>query len=266
MRTLIDGRPVDTLPADDRGLLFGELVFETMAFIDGRAPLWERHMRRLQHGAAALALEMPDQEILLRECRTLVAARGRSIMRLSLTAGSGGRGYWPAPEPASRRILQARDWPADIQRLRQAGLRVMRSGYRLPDGGPATGLKHGNRLVQVLAARECADAGLDEALLSGPDNRLAEGIASNLVLVVDGAMLTPPNPAVGGVGLDWLRERLAGELVDGSLPMADWRRCSEMMMVNSVAGVRPVLDLDGEPLASGPVCRRLQRLWEQELV
>ena len=265
MNTLIDGQPSDHVPADDRGLLFGEQLFETMAFIDGAAPLWARHMDRLQTGAERLGLTMPEIPLLLQECRQLAGERGRSVLRLTLTAGSGGRGYWPAAEPQARRIIQARSWPADMTALRQHGLRTMLSTYRLPQGDPAVGLKHGNRLVQVLAARDCARAGLDEALLCDQSGQLAEGIASNLILVVDGLALSPGDPAVDGVGLGWLRDRLDGDLDSGSVAASAWRRCSELMMVNSVAGVRPVVAIDGEPLPVGPLCRHLQRLWDQEL-
>lgn len=267
MNTLIDGRPEQALPADDRGLLFGEHVFETIAFRHGQAPLWSRHMQRLARGADLLGMVLPDAAQLARDCRTLLetCTDSSGVLRITITAGSGGRGYWPAAQPRSRRIVQRRPWPSDLEDQRRQGLRAIFSTHRLPDEGALAGLKHGNRLVQTLAARECARAGADEAVLLDSAGRLAEAVSSNLVLVGAGGILTPPGPAVAGVGLAWLREELAEELAESSVFPVGLDAVSELLVINSVAGIRPVTQLGRFQFEAGPVFRRLHTLWQSKL-
>lgn len=267
MSMLVDGVFAECIPADDRGLLFGETVFETIAFWHQRVPLWALHMNRLAHGARLLGLDPPDPDLLREECRTLLDALSEDsgILRITLTAGSGGQGYWPASSPRPRRIVQRRDWPGRLEQQRSRGLRTMISRHRLGPPGPMSGLKHGNRLLQTLAARECAEAGLDEALLLGPGGEIAEAISSNLILVGEHSLMTPSGPEVAGVGLEWLRGELGTELVDGSISPAELESLREVLVINSVAGVRAVVSIDGTPFERGPVFRRLLSLWQSKL-
>lgn len=267
MRALIDGRPSAQLPADDRGLLFGESVFETIAFCAGRAPLWQRHMTRLAAGAEALGLTRPDAGLLERECRRLLQPDGdeRSVVRIALTGGSGGHGYWPPPDQQPRRILLRRDWPATIERQRRDGLAAVVSRYRLAPPGPLAGLKHGNRLLQTLAARECAHRGGEEAVLLDEQGLLGEAISNNLVLVAGSRLMTPTRADVAGVGLGWLRETLGNELENGSVALDQLQTLSEVLVINSVAGIRPLVAVADHAFEIGPTCRRLQSLWQKEL-
>lgn len=267
MNTLVDGRPDQAVPADDRGLLFGEHVFETIAFWHGQAPLWSGHMQRLARGAEVLGVMLPDPAQLARDCRILLQACPdcSAVIRITITAGSGGRGYWPVAQPRSRRIVQRRPWPSDLEDQRRSGLRAIFSAHRLADEGVLAGLKHGNRLLQTLAARECARAGADEAVLLDSAGRLAEAVSSNLVLVGADGIATPPQPAVAGVGLAWLREELASELAESSVFPAELDAVSELLVINSIGGIRPVTQLGRFRFEAGPVFRRLHTLWQSKL-
>lgn len=267
MNTLIDGHANDCLPADDRGLLFGESVFETIAFHAGLAPLWDWHMTRLGRGSEALGLVMPDPLVLKHECQRLLGDGDGSatVIRITLTGGSGGRGYWPPATPVSRRILQRRSWPENIERQRRQGLSVIVSRHPLGCTGLLTGLKHGNRLLQTRVARECLQRGADEALLLDQRRRLAEGLSSNLLLVLGSRLMTPARPEVAGVGLAWLCDRLGNEVKIGSVGIDRLEAVSEVLMINSVAGIRPVVAVEGKRFPCGPVGRRLQSIWQTEL-
>lgn len=266
MNCLVDGRPADALPCDDRGFLYGEAVFETIAFRDGRAPLWAQHMARLKRSAAALQLECPAPEVLLEDCLRLVSEQGRCILRLSLTAGSGGSGYWPARIETSRRVVSQREWPERIEQHRQQGLRLGLSSVCLPKPIAFQGLKHSNRLLQVAAARECQTLGYDEAVLLDAAGDIVEAISSNIVLVHDALLIHHPEPAVAGVGLDWLRTHSDRTWKAQPLACADLAECSEVLVINSVAGIRPAVEVAGQHFAIGPMCRRLQSLWDAHLI
>ena len=129
--------------------------------------------------------------------RRLVDGERHAVVRLTITRGSGGRAYQPLVDPAPRRILMRRPWPSGLEVARRAGIVMQTSPVRLAVGGPLAGIKHGNRLEQVLAAEHARRAGVDEAVLLDSSGRLVEAIAGNVVLVVDGEALTPPCPPRG---------------------------------------------------------------------
>ncbi len=266
MRSLVDGQRAAGLPADDRGLLFGETVFETVAFRDRCAPLWDPHMERLARSAAWLGLEAPSADAWRQDCQRLLPRHGRHVLRLTLSAGSGGSGYWPAESPSPRRVVCLREWPLRVETQRASGLRLRRSSYPMPVDAPGQGHKHGNRLLQVRAARECADSGHDEAVLLDPQGHMVETISSNLLLLRGDRLLVHPAPAVAGVGLNWLRRLEPALVQEEAVPYDALGECSEVLVINSVAGIRPVVAIEQFRFSIGPICRRLQSLWDSQLI
>ena len=139
---------------------------------------------------------------------------------------------------------------------RKDGLNLVTSRVRLASGSVLAGLKHGNRLEQVLAARDCAEQGGDEALLYDNLDRLVEAIASNLLLVIDQQCVTPlADSGVAGVGLEWLMDQAETDIVATAISHPDAARASAVMVINSVTGIRPGRSLDGRPLDIGEPCR-----------
>jgi len=264
---LIDGRAASSIPIDDRGLLYGDHLFETIAFHGDSAPLWPHHMARLQRDGARLGIPVPAPGLLLGDCLRLLAGVARAVVRITITRGSGGRAYQPPDRPVARRIVQRRAWPQGLARQRRDGLRVVTSPIPLARNPALAGIKHGNRLEQVLAARACAAEGADEALLFTADGSLIEAIASNVVVVAGQHMLTPDCSVAGvaGVGLAWLRAQPAVDIVSASLGRDELAAADEILMVNSVAGIRPVSRLDDRRLKTGPAARHLQHLWHEQL-
>lgn len=265
--TLIDGIETDQIPADDRGLLYGDHLFETIAFHRGTAPLWDRHWQRLERDSRRLGLPLPDPDLLGEECRRMADRIASCVIRVTLTRGSGGRAYQPPASPRPRRIVQRRDWPGNLGAQREHGLAAITSSIRLASGSALAGMKHGNRLEQVLAAREAHEAGVDEALVQDASGWLVEGVSSNVVVVIDGQALAPltDKAGVAGVGLGWLADRPDVDIEMTRLASTEIGRAEEVMVINSVAGIRPIIWLDGRRLSAGPTCRQWQRLWQQEL-
>ena len=262
---LINGVPASRLPADDRGLLYGDGLFETIAFYGGSSPLWPLHMDRLGRGCAVLDLPVPNPGVLLEEARRLIAARGREVVRITLTRGSGGRAYFP-PEPVSpNRILMRQEFPNDLEDQWQHGIRAVTSPIVLEGPPMLAGLKHLNRLAQVQIARHCHGKGAREALVADRHGRLVEALTGNLVVVRDSRMLTPAahDAAVAGVGLAWLKEQVGTALEAVELPVAALGPEDEIWVINSVSGIRPVSRLDGLVRPIGSACRAWQERWQQ---
>jgi 4-amino-4-deoxychorismate lyase len=199
--TLIDGLLTDTVPSSDRGLAYGDGLFETIALLNGHPRHFARHLKRLADGAARLGIPAPESarwEEDLARLVTATAPPARAVLKLILTRGSGGRGYLPPETAIPRRILQILPWPAPSPDGGRLGI-VCQS--RLGLNPLLAGLKHLNRLEQVLAAREVAAAGAWEGLMLDVRDQLVEGTRSNVFVVMEGEIFTPRLDSAGVSGV-----------------------------------------------------------------
>lgn len=265
---LVDGRPGAMLSPLDRGLLYGDGLFETIAFHHGRAVLWPLHIARLMRGCRALGLPLPDEAALAEDCRRLAGDRGRAVLRITWTRGCGGAGYRP-PEPAvPSRIVTRRAFPEELQRMRRDGLDLCTSPHMLSMPPAAlAGLKHLDRLPQVLIAAHCRSRGADEALVTDSGGRLVEALNGNLVVVRGGRLIAPgPHPAaVAGVGLEWLRTVAGSALVERDMRRAELEPGDAIWVINSVRGPCPVRSLDGCELKRDDRIRSMQAKWHDQV-
>jgi 4-amino-4-deoxychorismate lyase len=266
---LINGEPTQLISASDRGLAYGDGLFETIALIDGKPMLWERHMARLGAGEARLGLPPMEREILLRETLSLASGARREVVKIILTRGVGGRGYRPPAQPAVSRIISRHDWPDYPQRWFNDGIRLRTCNTRLGCSPQLAGIKHLNRLEQVLARREWDDDEIAEGLMLDTQGRVIEGIQSNLFLVKDGALMTPVLSQCGVAGV--VRELVVEESAKlgitcrvRSLSLDDLASADALFMTNSLLGICPVSEWDGvrcDPTQIPPALReRIQRL------
>lgn len=178
------------IPIDDRGFLLGDGLFETVLFKAGAPVLWEAHMARLARGCAAIGLPPPDAGRLRAEADRALAERGledaRAAVRLTWTAGSGGRGL-PRPEPLAPRLVVS----AAASPRPEAPVTVAVSTIRRNAHSPSARLKTLSYLDNVLARREALAAGAEEALLLDTAGHAACATAANLFWIADGRLYTP---------------------------------------------------------------------------
>jgi 4-amino-4-deoxychorismate lyase len=247
---LVDGRPADSIPASDRGLNYGDRLFETLRLHRAAPPLLDRHLARLRAGCERLGLEWPGSGLLQRE---LLAAGstcgGEGVLKLVLTRGDGGRGYAPDPAGKTRRIVSTHPLPPGLEAPITAGV----CGVRLGHSPALQGLKHLGRLEQVLAAREAATAGWGEGLMLDAADHVVEGTRHHVFYQRNGRVFTPPlgGLAVAGVMRGLVLEALAGlGLAGGEAPLRydALDELEAMYLCNAVAGVRAVSRLDGRSM------------------
>ncbi|WP_245932433.1 aminodeoxychorismate lyase [Isoalcanivorax indicus] len=259
------------LPADDRGLAYGDGCFETLRLTPGAAPLWSRHRARLLAGASRLGIPLSADELDM----ALVSALGRAsesgaeVLKLILTRGSGGRGYaWPeAMVPRLVASLHPRPVrsPHDYTDGIVAGLCQQRLALQ-----PAfAGLKHLNRLEQVMARHEVQQAGWQEGLMCDTRGRPVEFTSMNLFAVVAGELWTPPvtECGVAGVARGLILEDLAPALGLSTQvtarPLSQLDAATEVFACNSVAGILPVRKLAQWVWPVGEITRSIQGRLEQ---
>ena len=265
----VDGEPQPHIPAHDRGLQFGDGLFETLAVIDGRIAHWPRHRARLQRGCRTLELPEPAWPALEQELHQAAAGQGRAVLKLIHTGGSSSRGYARPATPAPRRVLLRSAWPARLERHSPTGLRLAWCRHRLSSQPRLAGVKHLNRLDQVLARRELQGADIDEGLVCNQAGRVIEGVASNLFLVREGALHTPllEDCGVAGVMREHIMETAAAAGIavhETRLDPADVHAAEELFLCNSLMGLRPVTRLADHCYEPGPVTRRLLDLLTAE--
>ncbi len=245
-----------TVPHDDRGLLLGDGLFETLLARGGALEHWEAHLARLTAGCATLGLPAPDGAAARRLCERAVedASLSRAAVRLTLTAGSGGRGLDRPAQAQLRLFAVASASPAPVGPARLVTVSVRRN-----DHSPTSRLKTLSYLDNVLARREAGGA---EALMLNTAGELACAAAANLFWARDGRLLTPALECgvLDGImrGVVMARARAQGIAVDEVRAGREALDGAEgLFLTNSLIGVRPVSMLDGRPVAESPLTARV---------
>lgn len=264
MESWVDGQPADSLSLKDRGLAYGDGLFETIAVRGGQPILLDRHLARLADGCARLAI-VADIEQIADELLRYAAAMGEGVLKLILTRGDGQRGYAPDPAAPGRRILQGNPPAAYPAAHAEHGIRLFPCTTRLSRQPLLAGLKHLNRLEQVLARAEWQDSEHAEGLMLDRTGRVIEGVFSNLFIVRDGVLITADLQRCGVAGVMraeilFQAESLAipSQITDISLEQLQW--ADEVFVCNSVYGVWPVRAYAALSWPVGPLTRKLQSL------
>ncbi len=250
------------LDVHDRGLHYGDGVFETMAVAGGAALLWEQHLRRLRRGCQRLAIDAPEPDLLRREAAELVAEAKRGVLKLIVTRGAGGRGYRYSDCGGATRILELHPWPDHGRATWRDGAVLGQCRTRLSRQPLLAGIKHLNRLEQVLARSEWDDEWHDAVMLDDRD-AVVECTMSNLFLVRGEAVLTPPLRACGVTGV--MREMILArghalqlDVREAPLRLTELDTADELFLTNSIIGLWPVVEFNGRRRSIGRVSLRLQ--------
>ena len=259
---LINGQPADQISAQDRGLHYGDGLFETLAVKNGTPLLWDRHMQRLGLGCSRLGVEPPDPALLRAETEQLCAGVERAVLKIIITRGAGGRGYRPSPlsppvSPATR-IVARYPWPEWPQRLWEEGVRVRICQTPLGVNPSLAGIKHLNRLEQVLARSEWDDTDIPEGLMLDQTGSVIEATQSNLFIVKEGRLFTPDLSSSGVAGIMRaciieIAAKLSIPCAVTRLTLADVHSAEEAFLCNSLIRIWPIREIAGTVLKSGPV-------------
>ncbi len=263
---LINGQPATTLSVADRGLQYGDGLFETIPFRHGKLEYLDAHIERLLRGCSRLQIDFTDLALLQHELVTLCAQTAQdAVIKIMITRGSGGRGYKPPLDALPQRIIASHPLP-DYPAHYSEGVTVQLCSIRLSSNPLLAGIKHLNRLEQVLARNEWSTDAIAEGLMLDYQDRLVEGTMSNLFLVKDEHLLTPNLNESGIEGI--MRQRVI-ELASvlnipteiTTLNMDDLYQADEVFLTNSLINIWPVTALSGtnKTWSHGAITQRLQK-------
>ena len=274
-RVLLNGSPAQQVSPFDRAVHFGDGLFETIACRSGRPRFLSLHLERLLLGCQRLGIEPGNLDEVGAEVRSLAREVENSIVKVILTRGTAlARGYGVTGREKAMRITFRYAWPPETATESQDGVRVRTAKLRLGENPALAGLKHCNRLEQILARREWTDPGIAESLLYSSSGRLVSGTMSN-VFIVEGSRLRTPRLDLCGVAGVMRRvvlreaERAGISVQEDVLGVEDVHKASELFVTNARIGLWPLRELDGRALQPGGTTRRLQQImtpWLEEPV
>ena len=257
-----------TVPFDDRGLAYGDGLFETVLLRAGEPVLWRYHTARLARGCHRLDIPLPCQAALDATWQGPPSAEFE-VLKLILTRGSGGRGY-AQPDQVAPRLLSQRTPFQPSAECWQQGVTVRLCDLRLAHQPRLAGIKHLNRLENVLARQEWSDAAIAEGLLADSHGHVVEATSMNIFWQQGGQVLTPLLDQCGVAGT--LRAALIdrGAVEQASLPLHRLAAVERLWVANSVQGVWPVTSLlaaNGSLIQRWPISKLdpFQRLAHQLL-
>ena len=248
LQSLINGQQAERISIRDRGFQYGDGCFETIRVLSNKPILWSAHLKRLKHACKTLQLSV-NFELLQSEITQLLQGNKTAdvILKIIVTRGEGGRGYTPPEHANCTRIIQLMDYVAANTRT---GARVVVCQHRLSSNSLLGGIKHLNRLDQVIASAQIP-ADFDEGLCLDEQGSVIEGCRSNLLLAIDNQLVTPDlgKSGVEGIMLNYLIDKfqvLDTRVLRKTISLRELKTASEIFLCNSVFGIWPVAEIENE--------------------
>ena len=237
-------------PSWDRAIAYGDGLFETVLVLEGKAPLWNFHRKRLQQSAQRMGIRCDIAE-LEKTFLAKAAQHSDAIIKIVVARSGGTRGY--DPRLARDCAVQIKAYPLPQCSQKQYsqnritdGIRLQVCSQRLSHNPALAGIKHLNRLEQVYAASEQQQSWADEGVMLDSGGAVIECTASNIFIVRNGALETPrlDQCGVAGVMRAVIMEHLAATIPlpvqEARLTLADLLTADTVFVCNSVFGVWPV--------------------------
>jgi branched-chain amino acid aminotransferase len=252
------------VPVSDRGILYGDALFEAILVARGKPFRWPQHLLRLRKGAAFLGIRVPATDAeLAAALGELLRVDGLSdaIARITLTRGSGPRGYSPKGADLPTLFITCHPLPAppsaDLDHWK-----LVTASFRVAAGDPMANLKTANKLLNVLARAEAEARGANEALLVNTDGHVAEAAAANVFWIDQGTVCTSP---LDEGALEGVTRGLLLEICRGLGVATDFRRVPPSALLTaegvfltlSTLGLVEAVELDGQSLRRSDLTRRL---------
>ena len=251
-----------SIDLQDRGLHYGDGVFETLLLHDGEIKYWNEHFDRLNFSADKIHIPCPDKIWFEHQLKPYFELNRTLVLKILLNRGNGGRGLsLPADNTPNIIMLQ---YDYQLPSIYQQVIAVI-SEITLPLNRNLAGLKHTNRLDYILASehlKKYPDA--NEAILCDTDGFLVEGIVTNLFFIRKNKIYTPglDQSGVNGVMRNLIIEKLQKdkEMVNiGRFTVQELIDSDESFMCNSVQGIRPITRIDNSNFDLGPMTHKLQQ-------
>ena len=261
---LINGKLQTQIAIADRGFQYGDGLFETIEILNSQLVFLKQHLQRLERGCQRLLLPALNKPLIIQEAKQLTDNCSKGILKIMITRGSGGRGYRQPQIINPTRVLSRHPFPEYPDSFQQQGVKLRFCQQRLALNPTLAGLKHLNRLEQVLARAEWSDDLIQEGLMLDINDQVIEGTMSNVFFVTQGKLYTPSLEQSGIAGI--IRNFVIGsarklgiETQQGFFTKKDLFTADEIFVTNSVIGIWAVQFLEQQSFTKGSMTQQLQR-------
>ena len=242
----INGKESLTIAVDDRGLHFGDGCFTTLKVVNRKAIFLNQHIARLQQDSARLALPQPDWAQLIHQVNEIAQQHiDALVLKIMITRGQGGRGYSSQNFHTPTVIVSTNSYPVHYTKLQQLGICLSISQVPISKNPFLAGIKHLNRLEQVLIKQDIDAGNVDEALVLDTDGLLIECCSANVFWRRGKQVFTPLLTHSGVSGL--MRKHIIEQLADSPYSLSEVERypqvlahCDEVLISNSLMPILPV--------------------------
>jgi 4-amino-4-deoxychorismate lyase len=263
---LVNGTPQTHIEISDRGLQYGDGLFETITVDNGKAVFLQQHIDRLTAACQRLHIPAPDLDTLHAEINQLCQHVEQAVLKIIITRGSGGRGYRQPDNIQPTRILSLHPFPTYPDSYYQQGITARFCDTRLGLNPTLAGMKHLNRLEQVLARAEWNDDSVQEGIMLDINNQVIEGTMSNLFYCKNNQLYTATLTQSGIAGI--IRALIMGHesVIEHSYNQAELLEADELFVCNSVIGLWPIKQLAHRSFIVGSKTNYLQNWLTQQVL
>ncbi len=239
----INGQQQTALAVTDRGLAYGDGIFTTAKIVNGQVVLLEKHIERLTHGCQYLKLQLPTNINLKKQLADVVKGFSLAVLKVMITAGSGGRGYsrLGLTENSTNIIIMISDFPPQYELLAQQGITLGDSKHQISTSPMLGGIKHLNRLEQVLLRDELDKRIEDDLIVTNCQGNVIEATSSNIFYWHNEQLCTPEISTSGVNGI--IRQAIIAKKHDVKVcqtRLEDLKHAQAMFISNSLMGIMPV--------------------------
>lgn len=260
-RVLVSGVPQEYVSVQNRGLHYGDGLFETIKIEKGKLFRWTRHVNRLQASCQRLGMLMPKEELLYQEAQQCAAGLEIGMVKILLTRGWHGRGYAGQWDEEAQRIVMAQAYEPPNEQAYMKGWKMKLCKTRLSVNPSLAGLKHLGRLEQVLGRAELQDH--DEGLMLDTQGQIIEATSANVFFVQHKILYSPSLESCGVRGvmrdeiLD-LAKQLDIECCNRSILPCEIPEFSEVFICNSLIGIMPIRQIENQIYKMGRLTQKLK--------
>ena len=260
---LINGKLQHNIPVTDRGLQYGDGLFETIEVLNGQLIFFKEHYQRLILGCKTLLLPEPDFDLLTHEALQLSRDCQHGVLKIILTRGTGGRGYRQPDIINPTRLLSLHPFPDYPSSFQSQGINAIFCTQRLGLNPTLAGLKHLNRLEQVLARSEWSTPTIQEGLMLDINDYVIEGTMSNVFFVKNKILYTPTlaQSGIAGIIRDFIiktADKLELQCKQSTFTKAQLLKADELFVTNSIIGIWAIKTLEQTPFSKGSLTTLLQ--------
>ncbi len=266
--TWVNGVETNALPISDRGFQYGDGVWETLAIRGGQVKQLLPHLQRLKKGLHTLGITTVDYTLLKTEVLALASKKQVGIIKIIISRGSGGRGFYYDQTIQPRRIISLHEMPDYPSSYYQQGIHLTACATRLPHNPKLAGFKRLGCIEQVLARAEF-QRDYQEGLIRDYDDHIIEGTMSNLYLITEKDTIITPDLrmcGVAGIARSCILNELNAMGVDVKITHiieSDLQNAKGLFMSNSIIKLWPVKEYHGNAASKRysipPLFRALER-------